>query len=483
MSKLYINEASATSVYEILESEVNIGRGAANQVQLRDPRASKRHATIKQVQGRLKLVDLESKNGTRINGAFQNQHWLRQGDTITVGKAVIRYTADDEAGAQAPPVPAVSPKAAVPPTAAVPPGVPVRPAAAVPPPPPTARPAAPRPVAAAPSPAAAVPRAPARKAPVVSARKAGPAAARRAPRDDRYDDEYDDERPRFERKKGMDSSVIILIGGISAVVLALLFFLVMKPSMSHNKEVWLKANELAAPPDRDYAAAIAYAERNAQPDDSFDYSRLEEDIVKWRDLKLQVEQQGRSEEARKYLDDNITKFTRTSGFSPKNPKSSAEIADLLREFLVKYEGTDPALDLMSERPGEPWETFRYILQRNAPGDVDVEAVLRTATQKAKELAQAGKYGEALMVYDDLKRTQSVLLQAEVYSTVARKADEGRAKILADAEDAFESEMRQVDSLVNRGDVRTARAKLKLIIETYGVPRLVNQAKDKLEELE
>ena len=47
MPKLYIDEDGQTSVYEILETEVTIGRGAANAVQLRDPRASKHHALIR----------------------------------------------------------------------------------------------------------------------------------------------------------------------------------------------------------------------------------------------------------------------------------------------------------------------------------------------------------------------------------------------------------------------------------------------------
>ena len=41
MPTLYIDEEGKTAVYEILEDEVTIGRGAANAVQLRDPRANK----------------------------------------------------------------------------------------------------------------------------------------------------------------------------------------------------------------------------------------------------------------------------------------------------------------------------------------------------------------------------------------------------------------------------------------------------------
>ena len=52
MPTLYIDESGKTWVYEILDDEVTLGRGAANAVQLRDDRANKQHAAIRRVQGR-----------------------------------------------------------------------------------------------------------------------------------------------------------------------------------------------------------------------------------------------------------------------------------------------------------------------------------------------------------------------------------------------------------------------------------------------
>src|SRR5688572_32103727 len=82
MAKLYISEGGKEAVYELFDDspEVTVGRGASNAVQIADGHASKVHLVLRRVRGRWKLVDLESKNGTRVNGAYKNAHWLSQND-------------------------------------------------------------------------------------------------------------------------------------------------------------------------------------------------------------------------------------------------------------------------------------------------------------------------------------------------------------------------------------------------------------------
>ena len=61
MARLTISEGGQSSVFELLDDEVTIGRGASSSVQVADDHASKNHAVIRKVGGRAKLVDLDSK--------------------------------------------------------------------------------------------------------------------------------------------------------------------------------------------------------------------------------------------------------------------------------------------------------------------------------------------------------------------------------------------------------------------------------------
>ncbi len=64
---------------------LTIGRGPDNDLVLGDPRVSRRHARIQGRHGRLVLTDLESRNGTRVNGAPVGEVAIGLGDEILLG--------------------------------------------------------------------------------------------------------------------------------------------------------------------------------------------------------------------------------------------------------------------------------------------------------------------------------------------------------------------------------------------------------------
>ena len=106
MPKLLIQEGGQQSVFELFDDEVTIGRGAANVIQVADPRSSKHHAVVRRLHGRPKLIDFESRNGTRVNGEFRNQRWLEHGDVVSIGEMTMTYDASDvPAAAAAPGIP------------------------------------------------------------------------------------------------------------------------------------------------------------------------------------------------------------------------------------------------------------------------------------------------------------------------------------------------------------------------------------------
>lgn len=70
---------------------VTIGREEGNTVQLNDERISRYHIKIQEDQDKIVLTDLESTNGTRVNGEETHLRILRYGDVIDVGRSKLLY--------------------------------------------------------------------------------------------------------------------------------------------------------------------------------------------------------------------------------------------------------------------------------------------------------------------------------------------------------------------------------------------------------
>jgi len=86
-----LDGADRGRVFEHLLTPVTIGREEGNTVQLNDERISRFHIKIQEDQGKLVLTDLESTNGTRVNGEDVQLRILRFGDVIAVGRSVLLY--------------------------------------------------------------------------------------------------------------------------------------------------------------------------------------------------------------------------------------------------------------------------------------------------------------------------------------------------------------------------------------------------------
>ncbi len=91
-----LDGADRGQVFGNLEPPITIGREEGNSVQLNDERISRFHIKIQEDQSKLVLTDLESTNGTRVNGEDTHLRILRYGDVITVGRSVLLYGTRDE---------------------------------------------------------------------------------------------------------------------------------------------------------------------------------------------------------------------------------------------------------------------------------------------------------------------------------------------------------------------------------------------------
>jgi nucleotide-binding universal stress UspA family protein len=75
------------------ETTMTIGRLPECDIVVSDPKASRRHTEIRPAGNGFLLVDLQSTNGTRVNGAPVGEHILVDGDRIGVGATEFRFEA------------------------------------------------------------------------------------------------------------------------------------------------------------------------------------------------------------------------------------------------------------------------------------------------------------------------------------------------------------------------------------------------------
>jgi pSer/pThr/pTyr-binding forkhead associated (FHA) protein len=73
-----------------------IGRSKECDIQLADANVSRRHAEVRQEGAAYWVVDLDSTNGTEVNGKSLKRAQLRSGDRITVGSTDILFRLESE---------------------------------------------------------------------------------------------------------------------------------------------------------------------------------------------------------------------------------------------------------------------------------------------------------------------------------------------------------------------------------------------------
>jgi pSer/pThr/pTyr-binding forkhead associated (FHA) protein len=86
-----LDGADRGRVFGELATPVTIGREEGNTIQLNDERVSRFHLKIQEDQEKVVLTDLESTNGTKVNGEEIQLRILRYGDVITLGRSVLLF--------------------------------------------------------------------------------------------------------------------------------------------------------------------------------------------------------------------------------------------------------------------------------------------------------------------------------------------------------------------------------------------------------
>ena len=91
-----LDGADQGRVYNELTTPVSIGREEGNSIQLNDERVSRFHVKIQEDNDKIILTDLESTNGTKVNGDEIRLRILRYGDLITIGRSLLLYGSEEQ---------------------------------------------------------------------------------------------------------------------------------------------------------------------------------------------------------------------------------------------------------------------------------------------------------------------------------------------------------------------------------------------------
>ena len=90
----------ATASHDLSDNTITLGRVADNMIQIDDASVSSHHAELTRDGDDYLLKDLDSTNGTRLNGVSHREGKLRDGDQITFGNIEVLYESENPADAQ-----------------------------------------------------------------------------------------------------------------------------------------------------------------------------------------------------------------------------------------------------------------------------------------------------------------------------------------------------------------------------------------------
>ena len=93
-ARLTIESRDHADVFDLEPGQaVTLGRSHANQIVLQDEHASREHAQVHFKNGRWVVADLESRNGTQLDGRdLKRETALNHGAEIQIGNTVVRFS-------------------------------------------------------------------------------------------------------------------------------------------------------------------------------------------------------------------------------------------------------------------------------------------------------------------------------------------------------------------------------------------------------
>lgn len=92
------------TIFELSGDESSVGREIASTIRIADPSVSRQHCLLRKEEGRFKVIDLDSFNGTFVNGVPVLEQFLEHGDHIAIGDLLLLFLVGESEAADAPTV-------------------------------------------------------------------------------------------------------------------------------------------------------------------------------------------------------------------------------------------------------------------------------------------------------------------------------------------------------------------------------------------
>src|SRR5262245_30060392 len=84
------------ALFALPEGEVSIGRDSSNQLYAGDGSLSRKHCVVRRTGAACIVQDLQSRNGTRVNGIPVEERELAHGDHLSVGSSVLMFLSEPD---------------------------------------------------------------------------------------------------------------------------------------------------------------------------------------------------------------------------------------------------------------------------------------------------------------------------------------------------------------------------------------------------
>ncbi|MBI2923744.1 MAG: FHA domain-containing protein [Planctomycetes bacterium] len=102
MVNLLVRFEGVEEKFHFLDDVVTLGRVSTNTIQVKDAKASRNHCELRRAGDSWKLVDLESSNGTAVNGNKVNTYLLKPGDIVSIGQFQVVFEPELATGPKLP---------------------------------------------------------------------------------------------------------------------------------------------------------------------------------------------------------------------------------------------------------------------------------------------------------------------------------------------------------------------------------------------
>lgn len=91
--------AGKPRAFEFDKGEISLGRAVDNDIAINDKSVSRHHVKISLIQGQAEIVDLDSRNGTQLNGKKIKKAFLLDQDIFNMGNVPVQFICP-EAGSE-----------------------------------------------------------------------------------------------------------------------------------------------------------------------------------------------------------------------------------------------------------------------------------------------------------------------------------------------------------------------------------------------